>query len=94
MKEVRYEFIVKMVTSNRLADRDAEALTLNAAENMRRFVRSCGADMGLDEIGILDGRLYIDGTERCRVGCGVSIPQSPDGDSPLCKGAFKGGEPV
>lgn len=72
MKEVRYEFVVKMVTSNHLADRDAEALGLNAAENMQIFVRACGADLGLDDIAMLEGRLYIDGAERCRVGCGVA----------------------
>ncbi|MBQ8264140.1 MAG: hypothetical protein IJY96_05120 [Oscillospiraceae bacterium] len=94
MKEVRYEFIVKMVTIDRVYDFDAEFLAKDAAENMKQFVRSCGADLGLDDISMLEGKLYIDGTERCHVGCGVTIPQSPDGDSPLCKGAFKGGEPV
>ena len=72
MKEVRYEFIVKMETGKQLADQEAESLALDAAENMRRFVRSCGDDIGLDDITMLEGRLFIDGEERCRVGCGVA----------------------
>ena len=72
MREVRYEFIVKMVSSDSVYDFEAEVIAKDAAENMRKFVRSCGADLGLDDIAMLEGRLYIDGAERCHVGCALT----------------------